>query len=182
MVHRGHKFAHQHVEAAIAAQRDDLARAIEGLDPVGLTERRSDGGVVEGADNPLRSALPDPVAGPQRVEAGVEDEYRVAFGEITDRSRYRLRMDAILAACQIGLLVQLLIPFRTLSGHLVPKARIALRRNPVEQRFEGRQSRADDAEHCWGAPAEDLLPFVDLDDGPFAWQEFGIRIVGADHQ
>src|ERR1700719_4119703 len=52
VMHRGQKFAHQHVEAAIAAHGDHLARAIQCLYPVGLTKCRSDRGVVEGADNP----------------------------------------------------------------------------------------------------------------------------------
>jgi len=37
VVHRRQELAHQHVEAAIAAKGDDLARAVERLDAVGLT-------------------------------------------------------------------------------------------------------------------------------------------------
>jgi hypothetical protein len=42
---------HEHVEAAVAAQSDDLARPIERLDSVDLTKRRPDRGIVE--DSPL---------------------------------------------------------------------------------------------------------------------------------
>jgi hypothetical protein len=48
-------------------------------------------------------------------------------------------------------------------GHLVPKARIVLRRHPIEQQFKGRPSQADGAEHGWRAPSEHLLPLVDLE-------------------
>jgi hypothetical protein len=34
-------------KAAVAAKGDDLARAVQRLDAVGLTERRSDGSVIE---------------------------------------------------------------------------------------------------------------------------------------
>src|SRR5205807_9408247 len=61
MMHRGQKFAHQHIESAIAAERNHLARAIQRLYPVGLSKRCPHGPVVEGTNNPLRSTLPDPV-------------------------------------------------------------------------------------------------------------------------
>ena len=67
VMHGGQELAHQHVEAAVAGKRNDLTRAIERLDAVGLTERRSDRGVVERADDPLRSALADPIGRPERV-------------------------------------------------------------------------------------------------------------------
>ena len=172
VMHGGHEFAHQHVEAAVAAERDHLARAIQRLHAVGLTERRPHGRIVEGADDPLRSALPDPVGGPQRVEAGVEDEDRIGLGEIADRPRHRLRMDAILAAREVGLLVQHLIPFPTLLGHLVPEAGVALGRDPIEQQLQGRPRGADNAEHRRRAPAEHLRPLVDLDDVAFAGRKF----------
>jgi len=105
MVHRGQKFTHQDIESAIAAQSNHLARAIQRLHPVGLTKCRSHGRVVEGTDNPLRSTLPDPVGGPERVQTGVEDEYRIGLGQIADCSGHRLRMDAILASRWVGLLV-----------------------------------------------------------------------------
>ena len=105
MMHRGQKFAHQHIESAIAAERNHLARAIQRLYPVGLSKRCPHGPVVEGTNNPLRSTLPDPVAGPERVETGVENEYRIGLGEIADRPGHRLRMDAILASREVGLLV-----------------------------------------------------------------------------
>src|SRR5438105_3303842 len=110
MLHSGQELAHEHVEATVAAKGDDLAEPIQRLDAVGLTERRSDGGVVEGSDDPLRSVLPYPVAGPECVETGIENEDRVAPCKIANRSRHRLRMNAILAARRIGLLVQHLVP------------------------------------------------------------------------
>src|SRR5580704_18954339 len=106
MLHGGEELAHQHVEAAIAAERDHLARTIERLDAIGLTERGADGAIVERADDPLFAALADPVARPERVEPGVEHEHRIARGKIADRTRHRLRMDTILAARKIALLVQ----------------------------------------------------------------------------
>src|ERR1700726_2591245 len=105
MMHCGQKFAHQHIESAIAAERNHLARAIQRLYPVSLTKSCAHGPVVEGTDNPLRSTLPDPVAGPERIETGVEGEYRIGLGQIADRSGDRLRMDAILASRRIRLRV-----------------------------------------------------------------------------
>jgi hypothetical protein len=61
VVNRREELAHQHVEAAVARQRDHLPRAVERLDAVGLPERRSDGAIGERPDDALRSALPDPV-------------------------------------------------------------------------------------------------------------------------
>ena len=81
------------------AMRDRLSPVIAGASyAVGLTKRGTDGAIVEGADDPLRAALADPVARPERVEAGVECEDRVVLGEVAHRSCHRLRMDAILAA------------------------------------------------------------------------------------
>src|ERR1700758_5481905 len=110
VVNRREELAHQHVEAAVAGQRDHLPPAVERLDAVGLPERRSDGTIVERPDDALRSALPDPVGGPQRIEAGVEHEDRVPVGEIADRAGDGLWMDAIGAAREISLLVELAIP------------------------------------------------------------------------
>ena len=56
------------------------------------------------------------LAGPQRIQAGVENECRVAAGEIADRAGHRLRMDAVLAAREVGLLVQHLVPLRGVRG------------------------------------------------------------------
>src|ERR1700730_1130238 len=53
VVHRRQELAHQHVETAITAKRDDLARAVERLYAVGLTKRSSHSGIVEGTDDPL---------------------------------------------------------------------------------------------------------------------------------
>ena len=57
----GQKLANEHIEAAVATKRNDLARAIEGLDAVGLAERGPHRPIVEGTDDALRSAFPDPV-------------------------------------------------------------------------------------------------------------------------
>src|SRR5216683_2283688 len=73
----------------------------------------SDGGIVEGTNDSLRSALTNPVCRPECVEAGVEGENSVAVGKITDRARDRLRMNAILAAREISLFVQLFVPVPT---------------------------------------------------------------------
>jgi hypothetical protein len=56
------KLAHEHVEATVAAERNDLAGPIERLDTIGLPQRRSDRGVIERTDDSLRSALAKPVA------------------------------------------------------------------------------------------------------------------------
>ena len=64
VMHRGHELAHQHVEAAIAGERDHLPRTIQRLYAIGLAEGRAHRGVVERADDALRSGLPDPVRGP----------------------------------------------------------------------------------------------------------------------
>jgi hypothetical protein len=50
--------------ADVAAKRDDLARAIQRLNAVGLTERGANRSVIERADDPLRSALVYPVGRP----------------------------------------------------------------------------------------------------------------------
>src|SRR5271163_842930 len=160
----GQKFAHQHVESAVAAQCDHLARAIQHLHPVGLTERRSYGRVVEGTYDPLRPSLADPVAGPKRVQTGVEDEYRIGPGEIAHSSGHSLRMDAILAARGISLLVQHLVPLASFFGYPVPEAGAALWRDPTVQQLQGRSRRTRGTERGRCAPPEHPCPFVDLDD------------------
>ncbi len=60
----GQEFSHQHVEAAVAGQGDHLARTVQRLHAVGLTERRAHRGIVERTDDALRSGLPDPVPRP----------------------------------------------------------------------------------------------------------------------
>ena len=181
-MHGGEEFAHQHVEAAVAAKRDDLTGAIERLDAVGLAERRSDRGVVERTDDPLRSALAYPVSRPQRVEPGIQDEDRIACGKIADRPRHGLRVNAVLAARRIGLLAQHVVPLLALRGDAVPEFDVALFSDPIEQQFQRRAHRADHAERGRCAAAENARPIVHLDDGAFAREEFRIRIVGAEHQ
>jgi hypothetical protein len=66
--------------------------------------------IVEGADDRLLAALADPVARPECVEPGVDNEHGVAFGEIAHHTRHILRMNAVLAARGIGLLVLHLVP------------------------------------------------------------------------
>ncbi len=41
----------------------------------------------------------------RQAHAGVENEYRIGLSEITNRPGYRLRMDAILTARDVGLLI-----------------------------------------------------------------------------
>src|SRR5262245_18711362 len=53
VMHSRQELAHQHVEAAVAAKGDDLTRAVEHLDAVGLAECSSDTAVVEGTQDPL---------------------------------------------------------------------------------------------------------------------------------
>ena len=130
MVHRRHKLAHQHVETAVPGQGDDLARAIERLDSVGLTKRSPNSGIVEGSQDPLRSTLPNPIAGPKRVEAGIDEKHRIAFGGIADRPRHRLRMDTVLAALRVRLLVEHRVPLLTFACHSFEKTAVALGRNP----------------------------------------------------
>src|ERR1700677_3749564 len=110
MLDGGEEFAHQHVETAVAAERDHLARTVERLDAIGLTKRGADGAIVERADDPLLATLADPVTRPERVEPRVEHEHRIARGKIADRTRHRLRMNTILAARKIALFVQHLVP------------------------------------------------------------------------
>jgi hypothetical protein len=45
MMRGGEKFAHQHVETTVPAQRHDLARTVERLDAVGLTKRGAHGAI-----------------------------------------------------------------------------------------------------------------------------------------
>src|SRR5271154_3743941 len=78
--------------------------------PLAWPKRGPTGPVVEGADDPLLAALADPVARPERVEPGVEDEHGVARSEVAHHTRHSLRMNAVLTAREIGLLVQLLVP------------------------------------------------------------------------
>jgi hypothetical protein len=67
------------------------------------------------------------------------------------------------------------------KGAVVPlhhhEAGVVLGGDLVEQQHKGRASRAGDAEHGWRAPSKHLRSFVDLDDGPFAWQEIRVGIV-----
>jgi hypothetical protein len=53
---RRQELAHQHVETAIASRGDDLARAVGHLDTVGLAASSSDSAIVEGSQDPIRSA------------------------------------------------------------------------------------------------------------------------------
>ena len=182
VMHGGQEFAHQHVEAAVAAERDDLARAVQRLDAVGLAERGADRGVVERADDPLRAALADPVGRPQRVEPGIEDEDRVARGEIADRARHRLRMDAILAARRIGLPVQHLIPLAALLGHLVAERVSVLAATRSSSSFKvGRAEPTTPSAVGARRPSTCGRSSIWMTTR-LCRQEFRIRIVGADHQ
>src|ERR1700730_7316557 len=183
VMHSGEKLAHEHVETAVAAKSNDLARPIEGLDAICLTESGSDGRVVERTDDSLCSVLPYPVGRPQRVETSIEDEDCIAPGEVADGSRYRLGMDAIGTAVRIGLFVQQLIPLATFSGYAIPKTPVVLRCNPTKQGAQGWPRRAHDAECGRSAASEHLSSLVDLDNvGAFAGQEVRVGIISADHQ
>jgi hypothetical protein len=73
------------LKSPFAAEGDDLARTVERPDAVGLAKRGADGAIVERADDPLLAALADPVARPERVESGVENEHGVSRGEVAPR-------------------------------------------------------------------------------------------------
>ena len=170
MLHGGEEFAHQHVETAVAAKRDDLARTVERLDAVGLTERGAHRAIVERADDPLLAALANPVARPEGVEPGVDDEHGVALGEVAHHTRHSLRMNAVLAARGIGLPVQLLVPGLALGGYAIEEPTVAFRLHPIEQRFDRRSHRADNAEFGRRAAANHSRPLIHLDDDAFAWR------------
>src|SRR4051794_35216202 len=63
------------------------------------------------------------------AEAGVEHEDRVPVGEIADRAGDCLWMDAIGAAREISLLVELAVPGTALLREPVPVARVGFRRD-----------------------------------------------------
>src|SRR6516164_9514294 len=105
------------------------------LDTVGLTKRGSHSAVVEGSQDPLRSALPNPVAGPECVQPGIDDEHGVAFGGIADGPRHRLRVDAVAAAVRVRLLVQHLIPLSAFTRYARKKTAIAFGCDFVEQKL-----------------------------------------------
>src|SRR5580700_5637954 len=81
--------------------------------------------------DPLLAALADPVARPERIEPGVDDEHGVARGEIAHCARHRLRMNTIPAARGIGLLVQHLVPALATGRNLIEEFGIALRLHPI---------------------------------------------------
>jgi hypothetical protein len=83
-----------------------LTRPIKRLDAIGLGQRRSDRGIIERADNPLRSSLTQPIGRPQRVQASVKDKDPILLGQVANCPRYRLWMNAILAPVRIGLFVE----------------------------------------------------------------------------
>src|SRR5580693_3580186 len=126
MLRSGKEFAYRHIETTVAAKRDDLARTVERLDAIGLAQGSTDGTIVEGADDPLLAALADPVARPECVEPGVDDEHRVAFGEIAHRTRNSLRMNPVLDARRIGLLVLHIVPSIALRRDAIEKSAVAL--------------------------------------------------------
>src|SRR5277367_6078804 len=91
-------------------------------------------------------------------------------------------MDTVLAPLEVSLLVQHFVPSLTFAGDVVEEARVALRRNAVEQQLQCRPCRASNAELRRGAAPQHPRTFVDLDYGAFVGQEIGVRIVGSDHQ
>src|SRR5208337_3657835 len=116
------KFAHQHVEAAIAAKRDYLPRFVEHLDAVRLPHRRADGAIVEGTDDALRTALPDVIGGPQRVQARIEHKDGVLGRKFAHRACHCLWMDSVRASAETGLAIELFIPLPALTAHPFEKA------------------------------------------------------------
>src|SRR5262245_42451384 len=103
------EFTHQHVETTITALDDDLSGMVENLNAIGLTECRSDSGVVKRGDNALRSGLPKPIGRPKRVQAGIQNKDGVGLSEIAYGPGDCLGINLIGVAGQIRLLVQLLI-------------------------------------------------------------------------
>jgi hypothetical protein len=181
VLHSRHEFAHQHVEAAVAGEHDHLLAAIEDLHAVALADGRADRGIVERADDALGAVLADPVRRPQRVQTGVEHEDCIGPCQIAGDARDGLRVDLVLAAGRIGLLVEHLIPLLAgVTGRLEELA-VGLGLHPVQQHLQRWPCRADDAEARRCAPAERFGAHIDLDDIALARQEVGIGIVGADH-
>ncbi|MGY3035372.1 hypothetical protein ACVIIV_004542 [Bradyrhizobium sp. USDA 4354] len=144
VVNRRHEFAHQHVEATITGEHYDLSATIKRLNSIGLAECSAAGRIVERAHNSLAAALPDPIAGPKRVQSRVQDKHRILLCEIADCSCYSLRMNFVLAPAQIGLLVQHAIPLGALVLHSIEECRIILRLQLRQQQFERRPDGADD--------------------------------------
>ncbi len=73
------------------------------------------------------SPLADPVARPERVQSGVEDEHGIARGEVAHCTRHSLRMNTILAARGVGLLVQHLVPGLAVGRDEIEEFSVALR-------------------------------------------------------
>jgi len=168
----------------IAAHSDHLARAVQCLDPVGLTKRRSHGSVVEGADNPLRSAFAESSLRDQSVLRPVSRrEHRVVLGQIADRFAPR-PADGCDPCCAPGsaCLSNFSSHLRRSSVTLSQKLLSVLGVSRSSSCCRVGRTETDDAEHGRRSPSKHLLSFVDLDDGSLARQEFGIWIVGTHHQ
>ena len=144
--------AHQHVEAAIAAKRDYLPRFVERLDAVRLPHRRADGAIVEGTDDALRTALPDVIGGPQRVQARIEHKDGVLGRKFAHRACHCLWMDSIRASAEIGLAIELFIPLPALTAHPFEKAIVLLFGHLVQQQLDRRLDRAGGGEGGRSAP------------------------------
>jgi len=143
------------------------------LHPVGLTKCRSHGSVVAAIH------FAGSVGGAERVQTGVEDEYRTGLGQIVDCPGHRLRMDVTLLRAGLACLSNMSSHF--CRSNLVPEAGVVLGGDLIEQQLKGRTSRAGDAQHGWCTPSKHLRPFVDLDNGFFAWQEIRVGIIRANH-
>ncbi len=182
MPDRGHELAKQHGEAAIADLEHDLAPPVQRLDTVGDPHPRADSLVVERTDDPLASPLAHPVNRPQRYQPGVGDEDRVVGSGVADRPGDRLRMDLVLAACWIRLLVEHPVPCHACNVGPGEERAVGALLQLVEQHPDSRPHRADDAQLDPGATPQHGGPLVYLDDVAALGQPLAVRIVGAEHE
>ncbi len=117
-----------------------------------------------------------------RVESGVQNEDRVARGEIAHRARHRLWMNAIAAAIHVRLLVEHRVPATALGVYFLEKHAVGLGRDAVDEQLQCRPNRAQDSQLRRSPSPEHLGALIDLHHFRPVGQKLRVRIVSAEHQ
>jgi hypothetical protein len=173
--------SHEHGEAAVAGEGDDLTGWIGGLHADGLRHGVCHGSVVEGAEQTALAVHAKVAGGPGGGGAHVAEEDGVFGGKVADAFGDILRVDRGLARFANGAVIELLADLAEVLDRVIEVAAFVF----SKQRHEGLKGGADIADEAdvdLGPTADLLAAKIELDDADPFGEELRVGEVRAEHE
>ena len=176
------EIAHQHRKAAVARQRDHLARRKCRLHADRLRHGVGHRAVTKRAEHAALAVHLQVARRPDRRCADIEGEDRVLRCEVADRLGNELRMDRLVAGLPGRQFVQILACLAVVGEAVIEMRAVALGLEPRQQPLDRGANVGEDSEIEPAATPEVFRPDVDLGDLCVIGEELAIREIGAEHQ